>query len=105
MLCHHCCPVQDEFNRLQQWFVSPSPNPEHSWRAWNADSWKAAADAAGKQMGRLAACIRAHLFKLPTFVLVLASVARMKSKSSIQLPKWVLALILAGTHSIKLNFS
>lgn len=47
-------------------------------------------------MGRLAACIRAHVFKLPTLVLVLAAIARMKAKSNSPLPKWALALILAG---------
>lgn len=47
-------------------------------------------------MGRLGACIRAHLFKLPTLVMVLAAVARMKAKDDSKLPKWAVALILAG---------
>jgi hypothetical protein len=76
--------------------MSPGPQPEHSWQAWNAESWKAAANAAGKQMGRLGLCLRAHFYKLPTLVLVLAAVARMKAKDDSLLPKWAVALILAG---------
>lgn len=88
--------VQEEFDRLHRWFMSPSPSPEHSWGAWNAESWWAASNAAGKQMGRLGSCLRAHLFKLPALVMVLAAVARMKAKDDAQLPKWAVALILAG---------
>lgn len=88
--------LQEEFDQLQRWFMSPSPQPEHSWQSWNSEYWKTAADASGKQMGRLGACIRAHLFKLPTLVMVLAAVARMKSKEGSKLPKWAVALILAG---------
>jgi hypothetical protein len=36
------------------------------------------------------------LVKLPALVMVLAAVARMKAKDDAQLPKWAVALILAG---------
>jgi hypothetical protein len=88
--------MQEEFDNLQRWFASPSPQPANSWQAWNAESWQAAGNAAGKQMGRLGACVRAHIFKLPTLVMVLAAVARMKEKGNSQLPKWAVAMILAG---------
>lgn len=88
--------VQDEFDTLSTWFRSPSPQPEHSWQSWNAAFWQVAANASGKQMGRLAACLRAHVIKLPTLVLVLAAVARMKAAANSKLPKWAVALILAG---------
>jgi hypothetical protein len=91
-----CFTTQEEFDNLRQWFMSPGPQPEHSWQAWNAESWKAAADATVKQMGRLGLCVRAHIFKLPTLVMVLAAVARMKAKDDSLLPKWAVALILAG---------
>lgn len=91
-----CASMQEEFDNLQRWFASPSPQPANSWQAWNAESWQAAGNAAGKQMGRLGACVRAHIFKLPTLVMVLAAVARMKEKGNSQLPKWAVAMILAG---------
>lgn len=97
--------VQDEFDNLQKWFNSPSPQPENSWQAWNAESWRAAANAAGKQMGRLGACVRAHILKLPTLVMVLAAVARMKEKSGSRLPKWAVALILAGGNLLCILYS
>jgi hypothetical protein len=53
-------------------------------------------NASGKQLGRLGACVRAHLLKLPMLVLVLAAVARMKAKQDLKLPKWATALILSG---------
>jgi hypothetical protein len=98
-LCDICgASVQEEFDNLQRWFMSPSPQPANSWQAWNAESWHSAGNAAGKQMGRLGACVRAHIFKLPTLVMVLAAVARMKEKGNSQLPKWAVAIILAGAQ-------
>ena len=88
--------LQEEFGGLQQWLMSPSPQPERSWQSWNAELWKAPANASGKQMGRLGACLQAHLFKVPTLIMVLAAVARMKSKEDTKLPNWAVALILAG---------
>lgn len=91
-----CCGIQDEFDSLNRWLMSPSPQPEHSWQSWNAAFWQVAANASGKQMGRFSACLRAHVLKLPTLVLVLAAVARMKAAANSKLPKWAVALILAG---------
>jgi len=90
---------------MQAWFNSPSPDEAQGWSAWNAEAWQAAGDAAGKQQGRLAAALRAVALKLPSLLLILGATARMKpvSDSALtgrqdqqRLPKYLLALIMAG---------
>lgn len=92
---------------MQAWFNSPSPDAAQGWSAWNAEAWQAPGDPAGKQQGRLAAALRAVALRLPSLLLILGATARMKpvSDSALtgrkqegqqRLPKYLLALIMAG---------
>lgn len=90
---------QQDMDETQRWFLSPSLND--SWQAWNKEFTDVWSGASGKQMGRLATCIRAHVMKLPTVLMLLAVASRLNLRSTSVISKAVVMIIIAGMCGCK----
>lgn len=86
--------LQDDMAETQAWFTSPSL--KDSWQAWNKEWVDVVSNASGKQMGRLATCIRAHLVKLPTVLLLIGAVYRFDVRQGLPMQKFAVMLAVSG---------
>lgn len=94
LLAHQLHCHQGDLKDVQQWLTSSSLT--NSWSASHKEWADVASDASGKQLGRLAACLRAHAVKLPTLMLLAAAISRLDARHDTLLPKWAIAVVLAG---------
>eukprot|EP00775_Hariotina_reticulata_P008714 gene8714-8895_t len=86
--------VMDDMAETQAWFTSPSL--KDSWQAWNKEWVDVVSNASGKQMGRLATCIRAHLVKLPMVLLLIGAVYRFDVRQGMPVQKFAVMLAVSA---------
>jgi len=78
----------------QAWLTSPSL--KDSWQAWNKEWVDVLSNASEKQMGRWAICLRAHLVKLPTVLLLIGAVYRFDVRQGLPVQKFAIMLAVSG---------
>jgi len=95
--------LQDDMAETQEWLASPSL--KDSWQAWNKEWVDVLSNASGKQMGRLATCLRAHLVKLPMVLLLIGAVYRFDVRQGLPVQKFAIMLAVSGEPVVVLRNS
>lgn len=88
--------LQNDMDETQRWFLSPSLTD--SWYSWNKEHTDVWSDVKGRQMGRVATAIRAHIFKLPTLLMLIAVTYRLDLRKGASISKAIVMVIIAGEH-------